>query len=155
MVSKIKTKKEISAGIIIFYFKTQKPEFLLLQDKNDNWSLPKGHVEKNETLEKAALREVKEETGLKIKELIQGFCKKISYDFIKKDSKQNQNRKVHKEVFYFLAKSDTKKVKISHEHNNFSWFFYDEAMKKLKYKNLKQLLVKANNFLKFKNIVSS
>ncbi|MBV8595916.1 MAG: NUDIX domain-containing protein, partial [Candidatus Eremiobacteraeota bacterium] len=28
------------------------------------WSLPKGHIEPNETIENAALREVKEETGI-------------------------------------------------------------------------------------------
>ncbi len=33
--------------------------------RNDKWDLPKGHVEDDESLEAAALREVKEETGVR------------------------------------------------------------------------------------------
>ena len=33
--------------------------------RNDKWDLPKGKLEKNESIENAALREVEEETGVK------------------------------------------------------------------------------------------
>jgi bis(5'-nucleosidyl)-tetraphosphatase len=40
---------------------------LLIGDiEGKNWSFPKGHVEKNETAEQVALREIKEETGLTV-----------------------------------------------------------------------------------------
>ncbi|MDR1725667.1 MAG: NUDIX domain-containing protein [Bacteroidales bacterium] len=38
--------------------------------RNGVWDLPKGHVEKNETEEETALREVEEETGLKNSQLV-------------------------------------------------------------------------------------
>jgi len=40
---------------------------LLFRGKEQDWSFPKGHIETNETAEKAMLREVKEETGLDVK----------------------------------------------------------------------------------------
>tara|TARA_B100001287_G_scaffold134945_1_gene113581 strand:- start:373 stop:642 length:270 start_codon:yes stop_codon:yes gene_type:complete len=36
----------------------------LLIFRNGFWDLPKGHIEKNETIENAVLREVKEKCGL-------------------------------------------------------------------------------------------
>jgi 8-oxo-dGTP pyrophosphatase MutT (NUDIX family) len=38
--------------------------FLLIRDPYENWGLPKGHVERGETPEQTALREVSEETGI-------------------------------------------------------------------------------------------
>jgi 8-oxo-dGTP diphosphatase len=38
---------------------------LVHRPRYDDWSLPKGHLERDETFEQAALREVLEETGLR------------------------------------------------------------------------------------------
>ncbi|WP_431213755.1 NUDIX hydrolase [Puia sp. P3] len=46
---------------LVFNFEDQ----LLLIFRHGKWDLPKGHFEKGETLESCAIREVKEETGLK------------------------------------------------------------------------------------------
>jgi ADP-ribose pyrophosphatase YjhB (NUDIX family) len=45
------------------------PVFLLIRDPYENWGLPKGHLERGETPEQAALREVAEETGIQRLEL--------------------------------------------------------------------------------------
>lgn len=59
-------KKTDSAGGVIVRLQNHQPEILLIRDLDyDDWFLPKGHVEKGETLEQTALREIEEETGLK------------------------------------------------------------------------------------------
>lgn len=51
------------------------PEILLIKRKNEPfqncWALPGGFVEKNEALEQAAIRELKEETSIEIQSLEQ------------------------------------------------------------------------------------
>lgn len=52
---------------------------LLLRKLNGDWVLPKGRIEENETAEMAAVREVKEETGVKAEVL--DFIGETTYDF--------------------------------------------------------------------------
>ena len=49
-----------AGGIIVNEFQ----EVVIVSQNHDSWSLPKGHVEKNETILNAATREIHEETGL-------------------------------------------------------------------------------------------
>ncbi len=139
------TKKEVSAGIVVFLKNSKGLKFLLLQGGNGIWNFPKGHLEKNETLEQAALREVWEETGLKIKKINKKFKEKIFYYFQQKQ--KNRKQKIYKIVYFFLAQSYSKKVRLSYEHKKFIWASYEKAFEKLKYKNLKKILKKANDFL--------
>lgn len=55
----------ISSGGVVVRLNQGNVEVLLIRDNRyDNWVLPKGHVEKGESLEQAALREIKEEAGV-------------------------------------------------------------------------------------------
>ncbi|MBX7242468.1 MAG: NUDIX domain-containing protein [Bacteroidia bacterium] len=53
-------KTEMAAGGLV---QNEKQELLFISTQN-HWTLPKGHVEKNEETDAAAIREVCEETGL-------------------------------------------------------------------------------------------
>lgn len=59
-----RTRQETSAGGVVFRLETDRTLVLLIRDAHRNWGFPKGHVERGETPEQAALREVREETGL-------------------------------------------------------------------------------------------
>ena len=57
-------KKEKSCGAVVCRKGENGLEILLIQHKNGgHWAFPKGHVEKKETEEEPALREIKAETG--------------------------------------------------------------------------------------------
>jgi len=143
---------ERSAGAIIFRKEGEKPLFLLLhypssaKAKKSYWDLPKGHIEKNEQLEETVKREVEEETGLKDIELIAGFKETIKYFF------RVEGKTILKFVSFCLAKTKEKEIKISGEHIGFIWLPYEEAINQLTYKNAKEILQKANNFLSGKSI---
>jgi len=105
------------------------------------WDLPKGHIEKGEKLEDTVKREVEEETGLKDIEFIEGFKETIKYFF------KWENKNILKFVTFYLAETKTRDVKISEEHIDYEWLPYEKALGKLTFKNAKEILKKANNFL--------
>ncbi len=131
-------KEERSAGTILFIEESSGILFLLLHYPSGHWDFVKGKIENGETLLQTVLREVKEETGVSDVQFVKGFEEKIEYNYKRSD------RLVHKQVIFFLAKTNTKKIKLSYEHIDFVWLNFDEAMKKVTYKNAQHILQKAN-----------
>src|SRR6185312_5043727 len=64
-----KPRNETSAGGVVFRTEGTERLYLLIRDSYQNWGFPKGHLEHGEQPEAAALREVREETGLSALEL--------------------------------------------------------------------------------------
>jgi hypothetical protein len=58
-----------------------------------------------------------------------------------------QGKNILKFVTFYLAETKTKEIKISWEHIGYKWLPYQEAFKQLTYKNAKEILKKANQFL--------
>ncbi len=94
-----------------------------------------------ESDEQAALREVREETGLEKLKIIKGFSYTIKYSF------KRNGRLIKKAVKYYLMETRPGSVVLSDEHIAFIWLPYDEAMKRLNYENAKRVLREANSFL--------
>ncbi len=143
--------QEKSAGAIIFRMKDGVPLYLLLHYPSKHWEFAKGHIEKEEKIEETVRREVQEETGIKDLTIIPGF-KEYSKYFFKKgyDLKGEAKKKapwVFKLVTFLLASTETENVKISEEHIGFAWLPIDQAVKKVTFKNAKELLKKAHNYL--------
>ena len=132
---------EKSAGTVLFRNDSGKNEFLLLNYPQGHWDFIKGKVEQNETPHETAIRETGEETGITNIEFIDGFEESVEYDF--RFKKEN----IHKKVIFFLAKTDEKNIKLSHEHNDYIWLEYNDALKKTTFENAKNVLSKANEFL--------
>jgi len=134
-------REQKSAGIVLFRNASNKNEFLLLNYPQGHWDFIKGKVEQGETLYETASRETKEETGISDIEFIDGFEESVEYNF------KFKNEDIHKIVVFFLAKTNEKKITLSHEHNDFVWLEYDDALKKTTFRNAKNVLSKTNEFL--------
>lgn len=128
--------EERSAGAVLFSETNSGKIFLLLNYPSGHWDFVKGNIEKGETLQQTVIREIREETCITDVEFIEGFEDKIEYHY------QRDGDLVHKEVVFFLAKTKTTDVKISHEHLGFVWLTFDNALKKLTYKNAKNTMDK-------------
>ena len=134
-----------AAGIVVFRKRLGLVQYLLLCDLKGEWGFPKGGVEQDETLLETARRETREETGIQQGlELPKGFKEQIHYSY------QQNNKKFWKTVDYFLAFNKRGKVKLSSEHNEYTWLSYEEALGKVIFPSQKKILKKAQRYLGFR-----
>lgn len=134
---------EKSCGVVLF----NEQKVLLLQyatgqkegewDLQGHWDFPKGHVDKGETEIETAIRELEEETGIKNIILLDNFRKTINYKIQKRD------RKISKEVVFFIATTVETEINLSHEHVDYGWFDFTSALKQLTYDNARSVLSEA------------
>lgn len=116
-----------------------------------HWDFPKGHIEKGEAYFDTVKREVEEETGLKKITILPGFKDRMRYFMRPKGAARAQEPKkpwVFKMVTFFVARTYTKDVTLSHEHTDYRWLPYNEALKRVTYKNAKNILEKAHQFIR-------
>lgn len=134
---------EKSAGAIVFR-RNKEIKYLLIQYQRGHWEFPRGLIEKGESLEDTARREIKEEVALEEIKFIPGFKEWIKFFF------KSRGENVMKIVTFLLAQTKTEKVKLSHEHKDYLWLPYQEAINRLTFKGSKEVLRKANDYLKLK-----
>ena len=101
--------------------KRKEDHFLLMQSRRGNWNFVKGHRENGESDEETLRREVYEETGIESFKIL-GFIGKIKYKFLNKAS-----QRISKEVKFYLTLSNTRRVRLSSEHIDFTWVDYEQA----------------------------
>ncbi|MDQ2817864.1 MAG: NUDIX hydrolase [Candidatus Eremiobacteraeota bacterium] len=97
------------------------------------WSLPKGHVEPDESIEQAAVREVKEETGIDAS-IVAGLSD-IRYWFYSNRTKHS--KVVHFYLMRYLGGSDTPQLA---EVDETAWVPFDELPKILTHLNERKLI---------------
>lgn len=134
--SKPKLVIEKSAGAVVFYRSAQ-VEYLLL--RANYWEFPKGLVDAHESELDAAVREVREETGLAIT-LLPDFRETIQYFYRRKES----GGLVKKQVVYFLGEAQERAYRVSWEHQEARWVTFEQAMELLEYENAREILTKAH-----------
>ena len=132
------TKKEVSAGGIVFRRSAEGIKVLLIKDRFGYWTWPKGHLEPGEKLQDAARREIEEETGISgldvMKEIgVQKYC------FLSGD--EDISKTVH--VFLMESTGNEALTPQIEEISSAEWFSPEEAMDKIGYEASRDILEKA------------
>ena len=137
---KIECLYERSCGAVVYRFINDEIRFLLIKNKRSaHWGFPKGHIERGETCEQTAIREVREETGINI-QIIPGFASKSDY---------NIQGKIEKSVTIYLAKTNDVQTIIQREEiEDYVWYNYDKAMSTLRFVNDRTILKNACDHLR-------
>ena len=127
-------KREKSCGIVVF----NDDKVLLVFHNLGHYGIPKGHVEKGETEEETAVREVKEETNCDAK-IIPGFREVITYS-----PKPN----VMKDVVFFVGEALTTDLKPQEEETSDVFFINkSESVKTITYNEERSVIEKAIIFM--------
>ncbi|TYS70498.1 NUDIX domain-containing protein [Sutcliffiella horikoshii] len=135
-------KSERSCGVIIYLDKPDTRYLVVKSKTNGHWGFPKGHIEKNETDIDAAIREVKEETGLEVL-IHEDF--KTSMEYMISESA------IRKEVILFLGTPMSSRVTIQEsEIAMYKWATFTDTLHLFEYENQKQSLKQAHEFIKKK-----
>jgi tRNA nucleotidyltransferase (CCA-adding enzyme) len=130
---------EKSCGAVVYKKIGKDIEFLSVKSKkNGHYGFPKGHVEKGETEEETAKREVFEETGLDII-LLDEFRAKIKYPLYESKIK---------EVVLFIGQAPEQIVCIQQDEiEEYKWLNYDDMINLLTYESSKRVLTEVKGFL--------
>ena len=129
--------RQFAAGGVVIKRGEKGAEVLLIKDSYGHWIWPKGHIEKGETPEDAAIREISEETGLKKLEVLKEIGKQKYWFTLK-------GERIFKTVYVFLLEASAgEKLKIQvSEIQDGQWFTPEEALKKIEYEGSRAILDK-------------
>ncbi|MEI7718764.1 MAG: NUDIX domain-containing protein, partial [archaeon] len=138
MLLTIGNKNYRKTVFIVVYRIVNNKRFYFVLKRKLHWrgyEFPKGGIEEGETELGAVKREVFEETGLKIKKII-NHHKTGKYNY----SRKLQDRKDVDGQTYSLYSAEVEDGEVSldkHEHTSFQWLSYTEAINVLSHINQK------------------
>ena len=117
------------------------------EDRKHAVALPKGNIDAGEKPLETAIREVREETGLRVRPVVK--LADIKYVYTRTWA---GNEKVFKIVSFFLMKYQSGHIgeiadNMKHEVRRAYWLPLDEAAKKLTYSGERQMARKAAEYL--------
>jgi 8-oxo-dGTP pyrophosphatase MutT (NUDIX family) len=142
---KIPTTKEVSAGGVVYRRVDDGIEVVLASRRTRRgqlaWGLAKGGIEIGETREQAAVREVREETGLTAD--IEADLGDTKYMYVWDDIR------IRKTVHFFLMRHTGGDVEDrDDEMEEIRWFPMERAIKRAAYRGERDMLVRAAELLR-------
>jgi 8-oxo-dGTP pyrophosphatase MutT (NUDIX family) len=132
---------QVSSGGVVFRGSGNDAKVVIIQTASEHrWQLPKGLIDAGETVEEAAIREVREESGIDA-EIIE-LADEIEYWFTA--SYHGERRRYHKMVHFFVMNYLSGRVE-DHDHEvaEARWLSVPEALKLLHFKTERDVVEKA------------
>ena len=144
-MSTFETKEQVSAGGVVYRRRGGKLEAALISVGEQNrWQLPKGLVGRGETPVEAALREVREETGLTCEVVAE--LERVEYWYFSKGGARRV--RFHKFVHFYLMRHVSGDVsEHDDEVNEARWVTLEEAEGMLAFKGERKALGEAREML--------
>lgn len=131
---------EKSCGAVVFTKRNGQLLYVLVQEQAGAYSLPKGHMEGDETELETARREILEETGLR-PVFLNGFYQQDEYHLSEKPG-------TWKRVTYFLAEFGNEPlIPREGEIKQVRLLPYEQALDLFKHESTKKILTLAHTFL--------
>ncbi|HTW89727.1 MAG TPA: NUDIX hydrolase [Candidatus Binataceae bacterium] len=113
----------------------------------DAWVLPKGHVESGETIAQTAIREVREETGVKAK--VSEPLGEVAYVFSQRERESQKAATIFKRVqFYLMEYEGGALADHDDEIAEAQWVDLEESVHLLTYDNERELVARARVLLR-------
>ena len=141
----VPTKREISAGGVVYRRSDDEIEIVLASRRTRRgqlaWGLAKGGIEDEESTEDAAVREVREETGLLAE--IEASLGETRYFYVW------ENVRIRKTVHFFLMRHTGGDIDDrDDEMEEIRWFPLERALKRAAYRGERDVLVRAAELLR-------
>ena len=141
-MSRSRALQETSAGGVVYRLADGDPLLLLIRDSYQNWGFPKGHLESGERAEDAAVREVREETGIDDLAL-RGEIETIDWYF------RFRGQLIHKVCHFYLMETSQASTNPQQAEGITAcrWVSYDDARSAISYANARKVLARAHEMI--------
>jgi len=147
----MKTTRDFTVAVYVIH---NQKVLLVFHKKLQKWLPPGGHIHENELPDEAALREVKEETGLDIKltgeqrQEMEGVKPLAQPLFIQLEDIEETEEGLHQHIdLIYLAKPKTHEISPSTESEDIRWFSLEDLDKEAIPANVRydaKMLIKKN-----------
>lgn len=128
---------------MLYHTEEQTPQVLLIR-RDEVWDLPKGKLEKNESIEECAVREVAEETGVPIPKLNSFLCETY-HEYVR------EGVKFGKTTYWYAMKTNTVEGLTPQREEGITellWTDLEKAINIVGYENLTKVLRSFKEFVK-------